>query len=183
MKRRGFIRALAAVPAVPALVAQQPIPATGLPGAGRAAARGLQGRGGAGTEGPKISLADANEGAEGNPHFFNAAQFATLHKLASVLMPPVKGNIGAVECDAPEFVDFLIGASPADRQQLYRNGLDTLNATARRHFAKSFAELDTKQADTILKPLLTAVPWVYDLPKDPMKRFIYQAHQDLRTAT
>ena len=107
----------------------------------------------------------------------------TLRKLGAIFVPPSNGSVGALDTDAPEFLDFLIGASPAERQTLYRSGLDGLNAQARRQFNKAFADLDNKQADTILKPLLTAVPWVYDLPKDPMKRFVYQVHQDLRTAT
>src|SRR3954453_4425192 len=114
MKRRGFIRALATTPAVPALLAQQAPPAGSpatVPG-GRGAARGGPGRGGGGgeevpknphTEGkggggggqdvPKIPLADENEAAEGVHKFFTAPQFATLRKLGGVLVPPVKGNV------------------------------------------------------------------------------------------
>ena len=128
-------------------------------------------------------MADENEAAEGVHKFFTPPQFATLKKLGGVLIPPVKGNVGALDTDAPEFLDFLVSVSPAERQTLYRNGLDALNAQARKQFNKAFAELDNTQADAILKPLLTAVPWVYDLPKDPLKRFVYQAHADLRTAT
>ena len=168
---------MAATPAVPALLAQNPVPAAA-PGVGRAG-----GRGGAPTDPPKIPLADAGETSEGGRKFFTARQFATLKKLGSILLPPLKGNIGAGDCDSAEFLDFLVGASPADRQLLYRNGLNGLEAQARRQFAKAFAELDAKQADAILKPLLTQVPWVYDLPKDPMKRFMYQVHADIRTAT
>ena len=98
-------------------------------------------------------------------------------------MPPLKGNPGALEADAPEFLDFLISVSPADRQKLYRQGLDQLNASAKNHFHKSLAELDTTQADSILKPLLVARPWPEDLPGDPMQTFIAQVHEDFRTAT
>jgi hypothetical protein len=121
--------------------------------------------------------------AEGGRRFFTVPQFATLKKLGAIFVPPLKGNIGAADTDAPEFLDYLIGVSPAEHQTLYRSGLDGLNTQARRQFNKAFADLDNKQADAILKPLLTPVPWVYDLPKDPMKRFVYQVHQDLRTAT
>ncbi len=184
MKRRGFIRALAATPAIPVLIAQQPAaaPAQAPTPGGRAGGRGA-GSGGAPTEPPKIALSDVNDMAEGGRRFFTVAQFATLKKLGGILVPPVKGNIGALDCDAAEFLDFLIGVSPADRQQLYRNGLNSLDAQARKQFGKAFAEIDAKQADGILKPLLTQVAWVYDLPKEPLKRFVYQVHSDLRTAT
>lgn len=134
-------------------------------------------------EPPKIPLTEANDTAEGGRRFFTVAQFVTLKKLGGILIPPVKGNIGALDCDSAEFLDFLIGVSPVDRQQLYRNGLNSLDAQARKQFGKAFADIDAKQADGILKPLLTQVPWVYDLPKDPLKKFVYQVHADFRTAT
>ena len=93
------------------------------------------------------------------------------------------GAIGALDTDAPEFLDFLIGASPIDRQLLYRNGLDALNAQARMRFGKPFADLDATQADTILKPLVVPVAWAYDPPKDLLKHFVFAAREDIRTAT
>jgi hypothetical protein len=95
----------------------------------------------------------------------------------------MRGLPGALECGAPEFLDFLIGASPADRQTRYRNGLDTLNAHARKQFGKSFAELDATQVDAVIRPMLAPVPWAYDLPKEPAMHFMAEAHSDIRTAT
>jgi hypothetical protein len=126
---------------------------------------------------------EADEAAVTVTRYFSPAQFSTLRKLAGILVPPVKGNIGALDCDAVEFLDFLISASPADQQQLYKGGLDALNAAARRQFGKTFADLDKAEADTILKPLVVTVAWAYDPPKDPVKHFLYQVHQDVRTAT
>lgn len=180
MKRRRFLQAAVAAPAVPALVAQQP-PAPPTPPA--AAGRGAGGRGMATSDPPHIALADADDAAVTVARFFNPAQFAALRKLAGLLVPPMKGAPGALDSDAVEFIDFLVSKSPAATQALYRNGLDALNASARRQFAKPFADLDNGQADTILKPLVVPVAWAYDPPKDPVKHFIYQAHQDLRTAT
>ena len=182
MKRRRFLQALSTAPAVPALVQQsdaQQVPAT-VPAP---AEPGRSGRGGATGQVPHIPVGTPDDSADTVAKFFTAGQFATLRKLAGILVPPVKGNVGALDTDAPEFLDFLIGVSPAETQTLYRNGLDGLNASARRKFAKVFSEIDAKQADEILKPLLVQVPWVYDLPKDPMKHFVYQVHSDLRTAT
>lgn len=178
MKRRRFISAVAAAPAVPALLAQQttqtppPAPAPG------------RGRGGFGAQAvPRIPVTGPDETAATVNKFFSPAQFAALRKLAGIMVPPVKGSIGALDCDAVEFVDFLIGSSPADRQQLYKNGLDALNTAARKQFGKPFADLTPAQAESILKPLVVPVAWAYDPPKDPVKHFVFQAHQDLRTAT
>lgn len=189
MKRRGFIKAIAVTPTVTTLVAQQPAnpPATTSPAASPAAPGGRGGRGGGGRGGaqevPHIELTSVDETADTATHFFTAQQFATLKKLGAMLVPPIKGSVGASDTDAAEFLDFLISASPADRQQLYRTGLDGLNTQARAKFGKPFASLDNSQADAILKPLVVPVAWVYDPPKDAMKHFLFRAHQDLRTAT
>ncbi len=82
--------------------------------------------------------------AEPDPRFFTAPQFAALRRLSDLLMPAMRGNLGALDTAAPEFLDFLIGVSPVDRQQLYRNGLDTLNARAHKQFGKGFADLDAE---------------------------------------
>jgi hypothetical protein len=117
------------------------------------------------------------------PAFFNAQQFAALRKLGGLLQPPLKGSPGALDCGAPEFLDYLIGVSPADHQQLYKTGLDSLNSQSKKQYGKTFADLDDSQADAVLKPLLVAIPWNEDLPKDSLRHFIAQAHRDFRTAT
>jgi len=190
MKRRGFVKTLVALPAASELaaqqVAQQPAPAN--PQAPATPAPGGRGGGaGAGRFGqgniPKFEVTQADAIGEATQHFFTPAQFSALRKLSETLMPPMRGLPGAIECGAPEFLDFLIGASPPERQGTYRRGLDTLNANAKKQYNKGFSELDAQQADAVIRPLLTAVPWQYDLPKDPAQRFIAEAHRDIRTAT
>lgn len=179
MKRRRFLKGIVAAPAAPALLAQQaPAPASppGRGGRGGAGARGAQ-------EVPKLEIAAHDAVSEPVVRFFNPPQFSALQKLSGILVPPMKGNPGALDCGVPEFLDFLIGASPADRQRLYRTGLDALNSQAKKQFSKPFSELDTTQADAILRPLMVAVPWAYDPPKDPIKHFISAARQDVLTAT
>jgi hypothetical protein len=176
MKRRRFMQALAAAPVVPALAQQvRPAPPSG----------GRGGRGGLGAEqGVKeFEVTPPDAVANTAARFFTPAQFSALRKLSETLLPAMGGNPGAIECEAPEFLDFLIGVSPADRQQLYRGGLDALNAKAKAKFAKSFAELDAKQVDAVIRPLLAATPWAWDLPKDPAMRFIASVRTDVATAT
>ncbi len=185
MKRRGFVKTLIALPVAPALAApQQPAnpqtPAAQPPAGGRGGGGGVR-FGQANV--PKFELTQTEVVGEPTQSFFTPAHFAALRKLSDVLMPPMRGLPGALECGAPEFLDFLIGSSPADRKALYRNGLDTLNARAKSQFHKSFAELDATQADAVIRPLLVPVPWAYDLPKDPAMHFLAEAHRDIRTAT
>ena len=91
------------------------------------------------------------------------------------------GAPGALEAEAPEFLDFLLSQSAADRQQLYRNGLDGLNSQAKKRFSKLFADVDAGQADTLLAPLRD--PWTYDAPSDPVAAMLRAAKDDVRRAT
>jgi hypothetical protein len=115
--------------------------------------------------------------------WFTPAQFAALSHLSNVLVPPMNGNPGALEARVPEFLDFLLGQSPADRQQLYRSGLDLLNARATKQFGKPFASLDSKQSDFVIRPLMELIPWEFELPRDPAAHFFAAAHNDIRAAT
>ncbi|WP_263354391.1 gluconate 2-dehydrogenase subunit 3 family protein [Acidicapsa acidisoli] len=120
--------------------------------------------------------------AQTDAHFFSPQQFATLRHLGEILQPPYKGYPGATEAGTPEFLDFLISASPADRQQMYQSGLDRLESEAKQHFGKSFAAIDISQADQLLRPWLRT--WLSDHPPtEPYALFINIVHTDIRTAT
>jgi hypothetical protein len=120
--------------------------------------------------------------AQPNTRFLTDTQTATLRRFCELLQPSFKGYPGAIEAGVPEFLDFLIGASPADRQQMYQSGLDHLEADAQQHFHKSFASADAAQADQLLRPWLR--PWMSDHPPtEPYARFINLAHVDIREAT
>lgn len=131
----------------------------------------------------RLKTTEADLTAETDQRYFSPVQFATLTKLATIMVPPVKGNPGAVEAQAPEFLDFLLSVSPAERQTTYKNGLDYLENQAKSKSGKSFGELSNSEIDAILKPLLSVRYWPHDLPTDPEKSFVAQVHEDLRTAT
>jgi hypothetical protein len=153
MKRRHFVQSVAALPVASAL-AQEAV---------------------------KINVSVPDVGADPVPHFFTAPQMGALRKLSDVMLPAIGDTPGALDARAPEFLDFLIGESPADRKQLYRDGLDTLNATARKKYSKLFADLDGTQADAVLAPLHER--WTYGLPKDAFASFLRSAKADIMTAT
>jgi len=160
MKRRLFVQALAAIPAAAQAVPQ--------------AAPQV-------TQDPKLESSVAESAAESVPRFFTAPQLSALRRVGDVLMPATSTSPGALAAGAPEFLDFLMGASGADRQRVYREGLDGLNAQAQRQFGKPFADLDSSQADLVLAPLRT--PWTFDEPAEPVARFLRAAKGDMRTAT
>jgi hypothetical protein len=120
--------------------------------------------------------------AQTNAHFFNDRQMATLRRLSEILLPPFQGYPGATDAGTPEFLDFLIGISPLDRQQMYLSGLDRLDAEAKQHFNISFVAVNSSQADQLLRPWLRT--WITDHPpEEPYARFINIVHSDIRTAT
>lgn len=190
MQRRRFMKTLAVVPAAPVLLAQAPAPQPATPtlpaGPPPAEARG-GGRGGPGGGGPApvahLDVVNPDIVADPEARFFTPAQFSALQRLSNLLMPPMRGNPGAIDAGVPEFLDFLISVSPADRQTLYRNGLDALNSRAKKQFNKAFADLDSAQCDSVVRPLLVPVPWTHEPPKDPLQYFMTAAHDDIRTAT
>jgi len=182
MKRRNFVQSLLVVPASAVAAEQAATPPPAAPQTPAAPARPQQNFRGAQNV-PKLNLVQPDTAAETTTTFFTASQYSALNKLAEVLVPPIKNHPGALDAHAPEFLDFLISRSPAPSQHLYRSGLDGLNASSTRHFHKPFSELDAKQADSIIRPLLVARAWDKEEPKDPMQRFITQVHADLRTAT
>ena len=120
--------------------------------------------------------------AQTNATFFSAQQMATLRHLGDILQPAYKGYPSSTDAGAPEFLDFLIGASPQDRKQIYQSGLDRLDSEARQRFQKSFAEVDAAQADQLIRPWLRA--WMNEHPPtEPYELFISIVHNDIRAAT
>jgi hypothetical protein len=130
---------------------------------------------------PNLTINAADAVAEGVPRFFEAEGFKALRHLGEILVPARQNLPGAVEAEAAEFLDFLIGQSPADRQALYRDGVAHLNAQARSRYGKAFAELSAADADSILVPLREA--WTYEGPTDPFARFLSAAKEDFLRAT
>jgi hypothetical protein len=156
MKRRQVIQALLGTPALTAI----PLPAQDM---------------------PKLTLAPADAVGDAVTRYFTPPQFAALRKLGDLIAPSAAGRPGARDAKAAEFLDFLLSQSPADRQSLYRGGLDRLQSESRRRYSSVFEELTAQQADTVLAPIHE--PWTYAAPADPFARFLRQAKEDLLAAT
>ena len=67
---------------------------------------------------------------------------ATLTRLSDVLMPPMGEKPGAVQAQTPMFLDFLIGSSPEARKHVYSEGLDWLDAEAKKKFNIGLCKAD-----------------------------------------
>ena len=166
MKRRQILQTFAALPAASLLKAQPPvIPPKPSPAAVE--------------EIPVIESTIPDMAGGTVPSFFSPAQLAALRRLSGLIAPAIDGTPGAIEARAPEFIDFLINESPADRQELYRRGLDELNSRAQSGFHLPFAEVSPEQAAQLLAPL--CAPWT--AKPDQFTGFLRTAKQDILQAT
>lgn len=131
---------------------------------------------------PNIPVTQPDAVATTEQRYFTPARYATLVAFSKVLMPGGEGYPGAIDSGAPEFLDFLIGGSPADRQAMYNNGLDRLQADSMKECKTPFAHADAKQADMVIRPHLRT--WINDHPPtEPHLLFVNQVHRDIREAT
>jgi hypothetical protein len=177
MERREFLRAMAVLAATPQwLLAQQNTNAAPVLPAPVPWTLGLNPR----TPLPHTEVADAT--SETIPTFFSLLQMETLVRLADVMLPRTKNHPGALDAKTPQFLDFLIGHSPAVRGSLYIEGLDWLSAESKLKYKKAFAQIETAQVDGLVKPWLRT--WMTDHPPTQTHAdFINIAHADIRTAT
>lgn len=131
---------------------------------------------------PNIPVTQPDAVATTDTRYFTPARYATLIAFSKAVMPGGQGYPGAVDAGAPEFLDFLIGGSPAERQAMYNSGLDRLNADSMKECKVPFAQADAKQVDMVIRPHLRA--WINDHPPtEPHLLFVNQVHRDIREAT
>lgn len=177
MERREFLRAMAVLAATPKwLLAQQSSNAAPAVPAPVPWTLGLNPR----TPLPQTTIPDA--ASETVTSFFSQGQMETLVRLADVMVPSTADHPGALTAKTPEFLDFLIGHSPAVRGSLYVAGLNWLDAQAKLKYGEAFAQLEASQVDALVKPWLRT--WMTDHPPAELHAaFINIAHADIRTAT
>ena len=176
MRRRDFVRGLVAIGAASKVLMGQQAAAPPPPPAPVPWLLGLNSK----TPMPHVEAAE--EAAVAQLRFFSPQQMATLTRLSDVLMPPVREKPGAVQAQAPAFLDFLIGSSSGERQKLYSTGLDWLDAESMKRFNTEFASLTDQQAGELLKPWMRT--WLNDHPPtEEHAEFVNVAHDDIRTAT
>lgn len=166
MKRRTILRSILAIPGVAA------VPGVGL---AQEPAKAVQ------SETPLTPTINADSLAETAIHTFKPEQFSALKRLGEILEPSSKDEPGAKEAKAAEFLDFLVGQSPAATIELYRGGLDALNARARQMYGKAFEAVSEEEAAPILAPLRE--PWSYTPPAAVLPHFLRAAKADMRRAT
>jgi hypothetical protein len=183
MKRRAILRSLISIPAavsIPANAFSQQkeekaaVREKGIPAGPPVVAPGP-------SETPVTPVVRADAAAGMMVRTFNAEQFAALSKFSELVAPSQEDVPGAREGDVPEFLDFLIGDSPQDKIHLYKQGLDRLNAEARRRYGKPFGDIDSNEA----KPILSSLnqPWTFHDSGELLPKFLRTARGAIVNAT
>jgi hypothetical protein len=132
-------------------------------------------------ETPLTPTINADSLAETETHTFTPTEFSAMKRLGEIFEPSSKDAPGANEAKAAEFLDFLIGQSPSETVELYRGGLDALNAQSTQLYGKAFDTVTDAEAAHILAPLKQ--PWSYTSPSAILPRFLRLAKDDFRRAT
>ncbi len=84
------------------------------------------------------------------PQFFTAPEYATVERLADIIIPS-DATPGAKEAGVAEFIDFMVANDP-DPQYLFRLGLAWLNVHSARNYGKPFTNLTADQQISLLTP-------------------------------
>ncbi len=96
--------------------------------------------------------------------FFNAADAATVAAIAERIMPGAPNMPGATDANVLNYIDLALAGAYADRQDVYRRGLDQLEAFSQDRFSARFAALSGEQQDEVLLALEDGSATGFDFP-------------------
>ena len=88
--------------------------------------------------------------SEAQPRFFNQTDFATISRIADLIIPRTDSP-GAIDAEVPAYIDLVVARS-TDQQLVVADGLRWLDAEAGRRFL----DLSEEQQLSILEPLCEA---------------------------
>lgn len=85
--------------------------------------------------------------------FLNEADAATVAAFAERLMPGAPGKPGATDANVLHYIDLALAGAYADQQELYRHGLQALEAHCQKAYGETFAKLTPDQQDETIRAL------------------------------
>ena len=91
---------------------------------------------------------EAKSGAY-TPKFFDAHQYKTLQSLCETILPADADSGGAIEADAPEFIDLLTSEN-TKYQGILGDGLKWLDSSCTTRYGKAYLESTPQQQKEIL---------------------------------
>lgn len=98
-----------------------------------------------------VHQAVAAEQAKGayKPKVFNAHEYATLQRLAEIIMPPDEHSKSALDAGAPEFIDFLCSVND-ELSAIYTGGMGWLDEQMKRRYQATFVDAKPEQQTAML---------------------------------
>jgi len=98
-----------------------------------------------------VHQAVATEKAKGDykPKAFTAHEYATVRRLAELIMPPDERSKGALEAGAPEFIDLLCSTN-AELSAIYTGGMGWLDSQMQRRHKAAFVDAKPQQQTAML---------------------------------
>lgn len=102
-----------------------------------------------------VALAEAKSlsgGPNYQPKYFNAHDYATLKKLADLIIPADEHSGGALEAGAPEYIDFLTANSP-ELAAIFNGGLTWVDQTMHSRYGTHFVASRPEQQTALLDSL------------------------------
>ena len=103
--------------------------------------------------------------------FLTAAEYAAVDLLAETIIPADEQSPGARGARVADYIDLLLGESPADVQQRWRDGLVGLDSAARSRQQRPFSELSAAEATAVLTDLARNEA----TPRTPLEQFFKDA--------
>jgi hypothetical protein len=105
---------------------------------------------------PKHTNGNHRPLAEGNPKFFNPAEYRALTRMVDLIIPRTD-TPGAADAGVPIYIDIIVGADDALGRK-FRSGLADLDATSRAATKRSFVDASPAQQTKILESMQHATP-------------------------
>ena len=93
--------------------------------------------------------AEARTKGEYKPKCFTSHEYATLRRLAELVVPPDEHSQGALEAGAPEFID-LLSSGNEELAAIYTGGMAWLDDQMKRRYQSSFVDAPMAQQTAML---------------------------------
>ena len=121
---------------------------------------------------PAVAQSHLHESAEGAARakqaaFFGAAQRATLDRLSEIIIPADESSPGAHEAGVVEYLDLLVGHSPASRQREWRQGIEVVEGAAQARYGRGFINCSAEQQVEMVTLMARNEP----APQNELERF------------
>jgi len=87
------------------------------------------------------------------PRFFSVQEYEALKQLCDLIMPSDDASPRASEAGVPVYIDSLLFYSKPEFQQIWRTGLEQVQAVAHTRFDQPFHECQTEEQEQIVNDM------------------------------